>query len=202
MRRSRYIVRGRDWPISSYMFSPNLNFIVERDSDAARRPTESMSGRLSSSLPFGEAIRLGAFDTAHAAVQSVSTDGVVDWDQFDITPFGRWMPALATLDRVDTEDGEVDFIYRFVGESINTVAKRSLRGASLRQILNGPVMDWILQEYNTTLVDRAFRASTGTVTISDMTWMRYLRFLYPVKTGSGVNRILLFMLYDTAPTAG
>ncbi|NMM44622.1 hypothetical protein HH303_09025 [Rhodospirillaceae bacterium KN72] len=180
------------------MFSADLNFIVARDSDPTKIPADAMSRKMPVSLDFQEAMTLGGFTKAHETVMAMADDGVVDWSRFDITSFAYWMPAIATLDRIETEAGEPDFVYRFVGESINTIAKRSLRGISLRQVLVGPAMNWILTEYETTLKEGHPRASTGQVTISDMNWVRYLRFLYPVRTATGVDRILLFMLYDTS----
>ncbi len=147
-------------------------------------------------VTFAEAIGLARFHQPHEALTAISTGGVIDWDLFDISDFARFMPSMGTLDLTPVPSGDPDFTYRFVGESINAMARRNLRGVRLRDILASRTRDTIITEYVRTLQSGTPRASAGIVDISDLTWMRYLRFLYPVRTRSGQNRILLFMLFS------
>ena len=66
-------------------------------------------------------------------------------------------------------------------------------------MLTEPSRKDILAEYEQTLREGRPSASTGMVDISDLTWLRYLRFLYPVRRGAATDRLLCFMLF--APQA-
>jgi hypothetical protein len=142
-----------------------------------------------------EALKLGAFHDAHGRLTAISEDGVVDWDRFDVSDFVPYIASIATFERVDTAAGEPDFIYGVVGENIKRVAKRDLRGRSLREALIGPNRDLILSEYVRTLAERKPCASRGTVDISDMFWVHYLRFLYPVRRRGELRHLLCFVLF-------
>jgi hypothetical protein len=177
------------------MYSVDFTALVELASGREAVPADAMSANPPRSLPFNNALDLAEFQSVHEIVTGMSDDGVVVWDKFDIAPFAALMPSIATLDQFKTDAGEDDYIYRFVGQNLETIAKRSLRKTSLREVLHGKNRDAILQEYGATLTGRVPRASTGNVDISDLVWVRYLRFLYPVRTKTGVDRLLLFMLF-------
>lgn len=177
------------------MYSVDFTALVELASGQEAVPSDAMSANPPRSLAFNNALELAEFQSVHELVSGMSTEGVVDWDQFDIGPFGALMPSIATLDHFKTDLGEDDYVYRYVGQNLETIAKRSLRHVSLRQVLVGKSRDAILTEYGDTLAGRVPRASTGNVDVSDMVWVRYLRFLYPVRTKTGIDRLLLFMLF-------
>ena len=178
-----------------------MNFFVDlrnlgvKGPRGSARPGEGLTPRRSQRLDFDEALALGRFQDVHDRLTAISQDGTVDWARFDITEFGSYMPSLATFDRIATPEGEADYLYGFAGENLNRVAKRSLRGLKLRDVLTGPSRDGILAEYAQTLSEGRPSASTGMVDISDLFWLRYLRFLYPVRRGGETNRLLCFMLF-------
>lgn len=149
-------------------------------------------------VDFAEALELGAFHDVHARLTEISDGGVVDWDRFDIADFVPYITSIATFERIETPDGEIDFIYKVAGENINRVAKRNLRGCTLREVLIGPNRDVILTEYMQTLAERRPSASRGSVDISDLTWVHYLRFLYPVRRHGEVGYLLNFMLFASS----
>lgn len=146
-------------------------------------------------VEFAEALELGAFHDAHARLTEISEKGVVDWDRFDISDFVPYIGSIATFERIDTPEGEPDFVYGVAGENIKRVAKRELRGQSLREVLVGPSRRVILDEYVQTLAEGKPRASRGSVDISDMFWVHYLRFLYPVRRRGELRHLLCFMLF-------
>jgi len=154
-----------------------------------------MSSNRPRNIPFDDAVDLADIGQADATLREVSTDGVLDWDRFDIVPFAALLPSIAVLDREEREDGLIDFRCRFVGENINAIAQQSLRGLLVRDFLIGNQAEEIVEEYAATLRDAVPRASTGNVSTSDMTRVRYLRFLYPVRTKTGIDRVLLIMLF-------
>lgn len=178
------------------MYSVDFTALVELASGREAVPSDAMSANPPRSIPFNDALELAKFQSIHELVTSMSTGGVVDWQKFDIAPFATMMPSIATLDYFKTDQGLDDYIYRYVGQNLETIAKRSLRAVSLRQVLVGKSRDAILREYGDTLAGRVPRASTGNVDVSDLVWVRYLRFLYPVRTKTGVDRLLLFMLFS------
>ncbi len=158
-------------------------------------PADAMSANAPRSVPFEEAVALADMEDADARLRTMSDGGILNWSRFDIQPFARLMPSIAYLDKVDREGGIIDFRYGFVGENINAIAKRNLRGICLRDVLVGEKAEAIIQEYATTLEERVPRASSGNVSISDLTWVRYLRFLYPTRTETGLDRVFLIMLF-------
>lgn len=159
-------------------------------------PADAVSRGETRAVPFAEAVQAAGLQETTAALAEISTEGVIDWRRFDVTRFGSLMPSLATLDRIESEDGGVDFRYRFCGETIEEVAQRKLRGARLSDILVGSARTSILAEYDACLRGRTPRASAGQVVISEMTWLRYLRVLHPAATdGTTPDRLLLIMLF-------
>lgn len=157
-------------------------------------PADAMSGQATHSVDFARAIDLSGFGETHERLRTLMRDGVLDWSRFEIADFRAHIPSLAYFDRV-TVEGRVDFRYRFVGEAINAIARRPLRGLLLSDVLTGAAADQIIAEYDTAIRERACRASVGRVVVSDMSWIAYLRLLYPVCTGDAVDRLLLFMLF-------
>jgi hypothetical protein len=159
-------------------------------------PADAVSRGETYAVPFADAMHAAGLEQTAEMLSAISTDGVIDWRRFDVTDFGRLMPSFATLDRIEGADGVPDFRYRFVGETIEQVARRKLRGALLSEVLVGEARRSILTEYAACLKDRRPRASAGRVVISDMTWLRYLRILYPAATdGATPNRLLLILLF-------
>jgi hypothetical protein len=147
-------------------------------------------------LEFETAVHLaGLSDHDRTLRNMMDAEEVIDWTRFDITRFAPLMPSMATLDRIGPHE-DADFVYRFVGESINSVAKRNLRGLRLSEILTGEGRDHILRTYRRTAAEARRHAGAGTVEVSDLTWVRYLRFLYPVRVGETVDRVLLIMLFS------
>ena len=132
----------------------------------------------------------------HEKLMSIATDSIIDWEKFDITEFAAMMPSIALLDSVLDENGNQDFQYGYVGESINEIAQRPLKGLRLGEVLIGEAKDKIIDEYAATLQGGVPRASAGRVTISELDWIQYMRFLYPVRRNGKVNRVMLFMLYS------
>lgn len=178
------------------MYSVDLNSLIELAAGKEAIPADAMSGRAPAQLPLDDALAKADFQEAHALVTDMSLDGVVSWERFDIVPFGRFMPSMATLDRQVSPMGAIDFVYAYVGQSIESIAQQSLRKLSLRQVLVGEKKETIIAEYDRTLIDAEPRATEGRLAVSDETWVRYLRFLYPVRTETGLDRVLLFMLFD------
>ncbi len=164
-------------------------------------PRAGVETKRSQRLDFEDALELGDFRPVHERLQACSRRGVIDWKRFDITEFGAYMPSMATFKRVETAEGEIDFVYGYSGENINRVAKRPLRGLSLREVLTGPSRAEILAEYTETLAGETPSASTGSVDISDMYWVRYLRFIYPVLRNGEVGHLLIFMLFASRSDA-
>lgn len=157
---------------------------------------DAMSRRPPQPIEFSEALEIADMQDQHRKLSAISDGGIVDWRQFDITDFGAMMPSIAFLDRVMDENGNQDFQYGYVGESINEIAQRPLRGVRLGEVLVGEAKAKIIAEYAATLDGGQPRASVGRVTISDdMDWVHYMRFLYPVRRDGEVDRVLLFMLY-------
>lgn len=156
---------------------------------------DAMSRHPPQGIDLGEALTAADMHEQHQKLTEISTNGVVDWEKFDITDFGVMMPSIAILDSVSDENGEMDFRYGYVGESINEIAQRPLRGLCLGEVLVGDAKATIIEEYTATLKSAEPRASFGQVTISDMDWVHYMRFLYPVRKDGEVNRILLIMLF-------
>ena len=158
---------------------------------------DAMSRRPPRSIDLEEALTFADMWDQHRKLEAISDDGVVDWSRFDIVDFSTMMPSIALLDSVTDEDGNRDFQYGYVGESINEIAQRPLRGLRLGSVLVGEARDTIIAEYVAALEGGKPRASVGRVTITDdMDWVHYLRILYPVRRDGAVNRILLFMLYS------
>lgn len=186
----------------STTFLANLQSIAGK---APRQFSEIEAGFLPKKRPqavdFAKALELGAFHDTHAQLAAISEDGVVDWDRFDIADFVPYITSIATFEQTETPDGEIDFIYRVAGENINRVAKRNLRGCTLREVLIGPNRNVILTEYIQTLAERRPSASRGSVDISDLTWVHYLRFLYPVRRHGAVRHLLNFMLFASSARA-
>lgn len=176
-------------------YSVNLRSLGAKAPRPTPRPGEGVATKQPQRIDFAEALELGSFHAVHGKLMETSEAGVVDWERFDIAEVAGYMPSMATFDCVETPEGEADFRYGFAGENLNRVAKRSLRGLSLRAVLTGPSRDAILDEYTQTLAEQAPSASTGMVDISDMFWIRYLRFLYPVRRNGEVDRLLCFMLF-------
>lgn len=157
---------------------------------------DAMSRRPPTSIDLEEALKLAEMQDQHRKLTEISDDGIIDWTKFDITDFGPVMPSMAILDNIPDDAGNPDFQYGYVGESINEIAQRPLKGLRLSEVLVGAAKDEIIEEYAATLNGGKPRASVGRVTISDdMDWVQYLRLLYPVRRDGQVNRILLFMLY-------
>ncbi|WP_425403086.1 hypothetical protein [Hwanghaeella sp.] len=147
-------------------------------------------------IDFSEALDVADMKAEHRKLAAISEGGVVCWEKFDIVDFGAMMPSIALLDCVSGENGERDFQYGYVGESINEIAQRPLRGIRLGDVLVGEAKQQIIEEYTAAIDGREPRASIGQVTISDdLDWVHYMRFLYPVRRDGEVNRVLLFMLF-------
>lgn len=182
------------------MYTVGFETLIRLAPGSEKLPLDAMSGNPPASVSYHDALRLADFQDVDRSLSAMSQDGVLDWDRFDISPFARLMPSMAVLDRLVRDDGLPDFRYGFVGENICAIAKRNLRGVCLRDVLVGESRDRILAEYEATVDGTVPRASTGNVTISDLHWVRYLRFLYPVRTETGIDRVLLFMLF-AAPSA-
>jgi len=157
---------------------------------------DAMSRRPPRSIDLEDALEIADMRDHHSKLMETAVDGVVDWDTFDIVEFGPLMPSIALLDSVIDENGDQDFQYGYVGGSINEIAQRPLRGLKLGDVLVGEAKDKIIAEYAAALEGGRPRASVGRVTISDMDWVHYMRFLYPVRRDGAVNRILLVMLYS------
>ncbi|MEX0923231.1 MAG: hypothetical protein WDZ84_10680 [Rhodovibrionaceae bacterium] len=174
-----------------------MNFLVNLQSLRAsgQRRAAGLQAEQPRRLVFEEALELGSFGEVHRRLTACSERGAVVWESFDITEFGSYMPSMATFDALESAEGAPDFVYRFCGENINRVAKRPLRGRLLSEVLTGPSRAAILAEYRQTLAEAKPSASTDTVDISDMFWVRYLRFLYPVRRDGKVDRLLNFMLF-------
>jgi len=156
---------------------------------------DAMSRRPPTSIDLDEALDIAEMRPQHDTLMGIADDGIVDWSRFDITDFGVMMPSIAILDRTVDGDGNPDFQYGYVGESINEIAQKPLRGLCLSEVLVGEAKQKIIAEYDATLNGAKPRASFGRVTISDMDWVHYMRFLYPVRRNGAVDRVLLFMLY-------
>lgn len=176
-------------------FLVNLQNLREFEGQALDLTGKGIRNRSSQRIGFADALDLGGFHPVHAQLEAVSEDGVIDWARFDITAFGKYMPSMATFDAIEGDGGALDFRYGFCGDNINRVAKRPLRGRKLSEVLTGASRDDILAEYAAVLREEAPSASSGTVDISDMTWVRYLRFLYPARRNGEVSRLLAFMLF-------
>ena len=169
--------------------------LLRLQQDHADLPNDPLSRDVVHRIDFASAIKAADLGATHGKLEAISDDGVVDWSRFDITDFARLMPSLAILDRKTEGGDEVDFTYGYVGETINTIARRSLRGLRLRDVFRGKACDDVIREYCEVLDQRHPHASTGRVVISDMDWMHYLRLLYPVRHKGTVERILLIMLF-------
>lgn len=179
------------------MYSVDFESIVAQSVGNAL-PGDAMSANSFGSLDIEDAVREAGIGTYHDKLVALAGPrGAIDWSRFDIVELAPLMPSIATLDYSITRD-DPDFTYRFVGESINAIAKRNLRGLGLRDVLVGKNRDSIIAEYGAALKGGRPRASAGKVVISELTWVRYLRFLYPVRTDTGVDRVLLIMLFDSA----
>ncbi|MBP5855495.1 hypothetical protein KAJ83_00615 [Marivibrio halodurans] len=163
-------------------------------------PSDWLSGQATHALAIEPAVQAAGFARTHDRLMAAMRDGAIDWRRFDIAEFVDIMPSLAYLDRVETDAG-ADFRYRFVGEGINAVARRPLRGLLLSEVLTGTAARQIIAEYERVITDRAPRASAGRVVVSDMSWISYLRLLYPVRTGERIDRLLLVMLFATDKNA-
>lgn len=174
-----------------------LNF-QSLSSFAMGRPLadDAMSRRPPESIDFEKALEIATMGNHHRKLMESADQGVIDWNKFDIIDFGPIMPSIALLDCVTDENGNPDFQYGYVGESINEIAQRPLRGLRLGEVLVGKAKETIIAEYTATLNSGQPRASVGQVTISELDWVHYLRFLYPVRREGEVNRILLIMLYS------
>lgn len=157
---------------------------------------DAMSRHAPKTINLEEALEVADMKDQHKKLMELAVDGVVDWDKFDIVEFGPMMPSIALLDSVTDENGNQDFQYGYVGESINEIAQRPLRGLKLGDVLVGEAKDKIIAEYATALNGNEPRVSVGQVTISDLDWVHYMRFLYPVRRNGDVNRILLIMLFS------
>jgi hypothetical protein len=157
---------------------------------------DAVSRRPPRSIELEEALEIADMRDQHCKLMETAVDGVVDWDKFDIVEFGPMMPSIALLDSVIDENGNQDFQYGYVGESINEIAQRPLRGLKLGDVLVGEAKEKIITEYIAALDSGHPRVSVGQVTISDMDWVHYMRFLYPVRRDGEVNRILLIMLFS------
>lgn len=155
----------------------------------------AVSGQAPSSVDLQEALEMADMKEQHDKLMRIAEDGVVDWGRFDIIEFASLMPSIAILDRVETAQGEPDFQYGYVGESINEIAQKPLKGLTLGEVLVGEAKDTIIAEYQAALGSAGPRASVGRVVISDLDWVHYMRFLYPVRRNGEVDRILLIMLY-------
>jgi len=157
---------------------------------------DAMSRRPPKSIDLEKALEIAEMQDPHRKLMEISDGGIVDWAKFDITDFGAMMPSIAILDSVTDDAGNQDFQYGYVGESINEIAQRPLRGLRLGEVLVGTAKEKIIEEYAAALNGGKPRASVGRVTISDdKDWVSYMRFLYPVRRDGEVNRVLLFMLY-------
>ena len=158
---------------------------------------DAMSRRPPTSIDLEEALETADMHDQHRKLMEISEDGIVDWSKFDIVDFAAMMPSIAVLDSIRDDAGRQDFRYGYVGESINEIAQRPLRGLRLGEVLVGDAREKIIEEYAATLKTGKARASVGRVTISDdMDWVHYMRFLYPVHRDGVIDRILLFMLYS------
>ncbi|RVU36834.1 hypothetical protein EOI86_16865 [Hwanghaeella grinnelliae] len=157
---------------------------------------DAMSRRPPRTIDLDEALDVAGMRDHHRKLMESAVDGVIEWDRFDIIDFGPIMPSIALLDSVTDEDGNQDFKYGYVGESINEIAQRPLRGLKLGDVLVGEAKEKIISEYAAALNGGHPRVSVGRVTISDLDWVQYMRFLYPVRRDGEVNRILLIMLFS------
>ena len=158
---------------------------------------DAMSRRPPTSVALEEALEAAEMHDQHSKLMEISEDGIVDWAKFDIVDFAAMMPSIAVLDSVRDDAGKRDFRYGYVGESINEIAQRPLRGMRLGDVLVGEAKEKIIEEYAATLKTGKARATVGRVTISDdMDWVHYMRFLYPVRRDGNVDRVLLVMLYS------
>jgi hypothetical protein len=157
---------------------------------------DAVSRRPPRTIDLEEALEVADIKEQHKKLMELAVDGVVEWDKFDIVEFGPMMPSIALLDSVTDENGNLDFQYGYVGESINEIAQRPLRGLKLGDVLVGEAKDKIIAEYAAALNGNEPRVSVGQVTISDLDWVHYMRFLYPVRRNGEVNRILLIMLFS------
>ncbi len=165
-------------------------------------PPDALSGQVSDPVDFERAVETAGFGGIHAYLTGLEEAGAVVWEDFEIARVASVMPSMAYLDREVDADGTVDFRYRFVGEELNLIARRSLRGQRLGEVLVGDHRRQILDEYEAAIAGPALRASAGRVVISDMRWMHYLRLLYPVRVGGTVSRLLLFMLFSRPDATG
>ncbi len=156
---------------------------------------DAMSRQPPTSLDLEEALEIAEMQDQHQKLTAISLDGVILWDRFDITDFAPLMPSIAVVDKDVAASGTVDFRYGYVGESINEIAQRPLKGVLMGDVLVGDAKDMILQEYSDTLSQARPRASFGRVTVSEYDWVHYMRFLYPVNRDGNIDRVLLIMLY-------
>lgn len=179
------------------MYTANFHGLTRLLKGREVRASEATSGGQTRTLDFASAIELAELTFVNNRLDEISQDGVIDWSGFDILDFARLMPSIAILNQVQRDDGSRDFRYGFVGENINAIARMNLRGAFLGDVLTGVSRDQIIDEYMAAITERTPRASGGNVTISDMYWLSYLRFLYPAQTENGVDRVLLIMLFST-----
>lgn len=157
---------------------------------------DAISRRPPQSIDLEKALEIAEMRDPHRKLLEISDGGIVDWAKFDITDFGAMMPSIAILDSIRDDAGNQDFQYGYVGDSINEIAQRPLRGLRLGEVLVGTEKEKIIEEYTAALNGGKPRASVGRVTISDdKDWVPYMRFLYPVRRNGEVNRVLLIMLY-------
>lgn len=170
---------------------------LARSAGAVTPPDDDAISRFEpQELDFETAVEMAGLRGHDDALRRImDPTGAVIWEEFEIARFARLMPSLATLDRIGPPEAP-DFVYRFVGDSINAVAKRNLRGIRLSEILSGDGRIPILQAYRRTVVETRPHAGAGSVEVSDMTWVKYLRFLYPVRVSDAVDRVLLIMLFS------
>lgn len=157
---------------------------------------EALRDILPTPLDFRRAIESAGLSGVDAGLSAITVEGAIDWTRFDVTQFGGLMPSMAVLDRREESGDAPDYVYGFVGETINEVAQRSLRGRSLRSALSEPARDRIVDEYDRVLRRREPRASVGRVVISTLEWVGYVRFLYPVRHLGRTERVLLLMLFN------
>ena len=165
------------------------------DAEIETAKASSISQGITEPEDLDTALAKSELSETHRRPMGFATDGILDWRTFDITDFGTLMPNLAVLDYLGGGADGPDFIYGFVGESINYIARQTLRGQRLSQALTGIARERIIAEYVACIDGRAVRASSGQVVISDLHWFRYRRFLYPMRTASGVDRVVLVMVF-------
>jgi len=91
--------------LNASMYSADFIPLVNPATGEDGIPNDAMSSNRPRNIPFDDAVDLADIGQADATLREVSTDGVLDWDRFDIVPFAALLPSIAILDREEREDG-------------------------------------------------------------------------------------------------